>query len=133
MKKVYSLILVITLMFCLITSVSGTDTIQPLWDHTASVFASIDFDGTEGTFTASVIGDREVTDIYATAYLYYKDSSGNWIEVTPWGAVTNTSSLGMDRNFTGISGVEYKCDFTAYVYVGTDCEEITYTAYETCP
>lgn len=133
MKKVIPLLLCIFIILCSTTSVYCEDFIQPLWEHTLGVYAAIDFTETQGTFTAIVNANSDVTDIYAMAYLYYKDSNGDWIEQTGWGALSNNNALRMQRTFTGESGVEYKCDFTAYVYVGTDCEEITYTAYETCP
>lgn len=133
MKKTISIFLSVIIALCLATSVYCESAIQPLWDHTFGVFASIDFTGTKGTFTAIVNANSDVTDIYAMAYLYYKDTNGDWVEQTGWGALSSTNVLGMDRTFTGISGVEYKCEFTAYVYVGLDCEEVHYTAYETCP
>ena len=110
-----------------------TDLIQPLWDNTATVFASIDFIGTEGTFTASIIGYEHTTDIYLMAWLYYKDSNGDWVEQTTWGALSNNHTLAMDRTFTGVSGVEYRVDYTVYVYAGLECDEINFSTTEICP
>ena len=133
MKRITSAFILLSIVFCLSTSVYSTDQIEPLWDNTATVYATINFDGTEGTFTASIIGYNHTTDIYLMAWLYYKDSNGNWIEQTTWGALSNGPTLGMDRTFTGISGVEYKVDYTVYVYAGLVCDEINFTTYETCP
>ena len=133
MRKITSLMLTLTIIFCLTTSVYCTDEIQPLWDNTHSVDASINFSGTEGTFTAYIAGYNNVTDIHLMAWLYYKDSNGDWIEQTTWGALSTNCTLGMDRTFTGVRGVEYKVDYTVYVYVGTAYDEISFTTYETCP
>ena len=133
MKKIISICICLTIIFCFSITAYSSDVVMPRWNNTISVFATIDFDGTAGTFTASVIGRNNVTDIYVMAWLYYKDSSGNWIQQTTWGAIDQSPTLGMSRRFTGVSGVEYKCEYTIYVYVGLECDEIHHTAYETCP
>ena len=133
MKKIVSLIVTLVLILNLATSIYSTDLIEPLWDHTWSVDASINFSGTKGTFTACINGNRDVTDIYLMAWLYYKDSNGDWIEQTTWGAIASDPTLAMDRTFNGISGVEYKVDYTVYVYVDLDCDEINFSVTKTCP
>lgn len=133
MKRTISIILFITIIVCISTHAFSIEPISPLWDNTHSVYATLDFSGTKGTFTASIIGNTDVTDIYLMAWLYYKDSNGEWIEQTTWGAISSESTLGMDRTFTGVSGVEYKVDYTVYVYVGLNCDEISFSEYDTCP
>ena len=133
MKRTTATLLVLAIILCLTTSAYSIDSIQPLWDNTLAIDASIDFDGTEGTFTVCVIGNSDVTDIYLMAWLYYKDSNGDWIEQTTWGAISSKTSLATDRTFTGISGVEYKVDYTVYVYVGLECDEINFSTTKTCP
>ena len=133
MKRIISMIILTMIIMCIPVSVNSADPIVPLWDNTHSVFATINFDGTEGTFTASIVGNSDVTDIHLMAWLYYKDSNGKWVEQTTWGALSTSSTLGMDRTFTGVRGVEYKVDYTVYVYVGTAYDEISFTTYETCP
>lgn len=133
MKKTISIILFLTIIICSPTLTCSAEPIEPLWDNTHSVYATLAFDGTEGTFLISVVGNTDVTDIYLMAWLYYKDSNGDWIEQTTWGALTQDSGLATVRTFTGVSGVEYKVDYTVYVYVGLDCDEISFTEYATCP
>lgn len=133
MKKTTSIFMAIIIILCLATSVYSTDLIQPLWDHTLAVDASINFIGTKGTFTVCINGNSDVTDVYLMAWLYYKDSNGDWVEQTTWGAIASTPTLATDRTFTGISGVEYKVDYTAYVYVGLSCDEISFSTSATCP
>ena len=133
MKRATSIVLFLVIVFCLNTSVYSTDAITPLWDNTYSVYATIDFVGTKGTFTASIWGYSHTTDIHLMAWLYYKDSNGEWIEQTTWGALSTETTLEMDRTFNGISGVEYKVDYTVYVYSGMEYDEINFTEYETCP
>ena len=106
---------------------------MPLWDHTDGVTGNIFFNGTTGTFDGHVIGDIDVTDIYVTAYLYYKDTNGEWVYIRPWSFMSTSSTIYYSKNFTAESGVEYKVDYTAYVYVGTDCEEISFSTTNTCP
>lgn len=133
MKRVISIILFLSIIIHIPILTFAADTVQPLWDNTNIVYATLDFTGTEGMFTASVVGYSDVTDIYLMVWLYYKDEHGEWIEQTTWGAISSNSTLGMYRTFTGIPGVEYKVDYTVYVYVGLNCDEIIHTAYATCP
>ena len=108
MKKTISVILSLIIIFSLTSSIYSEDMVEPLWDNTMSVHATIDFLGTKGTFTASIVGYNYATDIHLMAWLYYKDANGNWIEQTTWGALSTTNTLGMDRTFTGISGPPLK-------------------------
>lgn len=133
MKKIISAITVFTLIVCLATSVYSTDSIEPLWENTFNIDASINFSGTKGTFTASIIGNSNVSDIHLMAWLYYKDSNGQWVEQTTWGALSTETTLAMSRTFTGVEGVEYKVDYTVYVYAGLVYDEINFSTYETCP
>lgn len=133
MKRAISIILFLSIIIYIPALAFGAEPIVPLWDNTHSVYATLDFIGTKGTFTASIVGNDDVTDIYLMAWLYYRDSNGEWIEQTTWGALTQESGMAIDRTFTGISGVEYKVDYTVYVYVGMYCDEINFTVYETCP
>ena len=133
MKKTTTLLLSLLLILCLTTSVYSIDPIQPLWDNTMAVDASINFSGTKGTFTVCVVGNSDVTDIYLMAWLYYKNSNGVWVEQTTWGALSSECTLATDRTFTGVSGVEYKVDYTIYVYVGLECDEINFSTTKICP
>lgn len=137
MKKLFTILISISIIFCLLVSVNAdTSNISPLWDNTHGVSGAIYFSeaaGNTGTYAARIIGYADVTNIYATAILYYKDSNGNWIEKHPWAGMTNSNALIIDKDFTGESGVEYKVELTGYVYVGTYCETVYHTATRTCP
>lgn len=134
MKKSISILISIVLTICMITSINAdSSNISPLWDNTHAVSGVIYFNGTTGTYIGTIIGDGDVTNIYATAILYYKNSNGDWIEIRPWAGMANIDDLVISKNFTAESGVEYKVELTAYVYVGTDCETVYHTATNTCP
>lgn len=133
MKKIVTIILCLAIITCLTTYSFATNAIQPLWDNTLSVDATLNFTGTEGTFTASIFGYDHTTDIHFMAWLYYKDSNGEWVEQTTWGALSTESTLSLDRTFTAIRGVEYKVDYSIFVYAGLDYDEINLSITRTCP
>ena len=133
MKKITLIILFTIVITTVILPCFANNDILPLWDNTDGVTGNLYFNGTTGTFDGHVIGDNDVTDIYVTAYLYYKDSTGEWVYVRPWSFMSNSDTIYYSKNFSAESGVEYKVDYTAYVYVGTDCEEISFSTTNTCP
>lgn len=137
MKKSFIVLLAfVVLVNCFIFPVAAAvnPSVEPLWDNTTSVVAHLSFNGTTGTFAGSVIGDPDVDDILATGTLYYKNTSGDWVEISmPWGFVSTSTTLYFDEDFEGESGVEYKAVLNATVYVNYVGEDVSYTCYATCP
>ena len=85
------------------------ETVEPLWDNTNIFTATLSFNGTRGTATVYVDGQSGVTDITLEIKLYYKNTSGSWIEVDKdWNYDVNSSTFAVSETFTGVSGREYK-------------------------
>ena len=82
----------------------------------------------------TVEGETDVSRISATATLYYKNASGNWIEIPKnWSYDVRDDILLVDESFTGVSGREYKIVLDATVYLNGYGEPVTKTTYGTCP
>ncbi len=111
-KRIISIILVccmalLTMPFA--TYAALPETVEPLWDNTNIFTATLSFNGTRGTATVYVDGQSGVTDITLEIKLYYKNTSGSWIEVDKdWNYDVNSSTFAVSETFTGVSGREYK-------------------------
>lgn len=132
MKKFFVLLMVgILLVSCLSVSIGAVDA---RWANASQITGDLVFSGTEGNYSAFILGKSGVTKITATATLYYKDSAGNWIVMsTDWSYSVNSAMLAIDEDFTGVSGREYKVVLDVVVYKGTSGESITQTVTKTCP
>ena len=132
MKKSFAFLLVVVLLVtCLSVSVGAADA---RWVNAAAIDDQITFSGTSGEYSAMIEGKSGVTKITAIATLYYKNSAGNWIEMsTDWSYSESSDILVIEEDFTGVSGREYKVVLDIVVYKGTSSESITQTVTKTCP
>ena len=104
------------------------------WDNVSSIMGGISFDRTSGNYSVVVSGASGVSKITATATLYYKNSSYEWVETsTKWTYNVDSRRLLIDEDFTGVSGREYKVELEATVYKNGYGEEVTHTSTKTCP
>ncbi len=104
------------------------------WSNVVSMRGSISFNGRTGNYVMTVEGETDVSRISATATLYYKNASGNWIEIPKnWSYDVRDDILLVDESFTGVSGREYKIVLDATVYLNGYGEPVTKTTYGTCP
>ena len=81
MKQILKLILIIeALITILLIPIGANDIIENnvlRWTNIISVNGSISFNGTSGLYKMIIRGQNDVTNITATATLYYKISSGS--------------------------------------------------------
>ncbi len=108
--------------------------IEPRWTNTMGVTTSMSFDGTTGYVAVSVAGHSGVTNISGDIQLYYKNASGNWVEIPKdWDFSIDRVVFGTEVSFTGVPGREYKAVMTATVTKNGYDEPISKTATDVCP
>lgn len=137
-KQVILFIISGILMFSLfnVSALAMEDSqIEPYrWTNIRTVTSGITFNGTTGSFTASIIGVNGTSKITASAKLYYKNSSGTWIEIPKsWSYSENSDTMVIYETFTGTSGVEYKVVLDATVTKDGYDEPVSKPSTATCP
>ena len=108
--------------------------IQPLWDNIKNLTHNLNFNGTSGLASASVIAGSGTTEIKASLAVYKEVGDDQW-EYVDHITKRTTSSTSMDLNvsFTGESGAYYKSVLNVTVTKnGVDEQEIKFE-YKTCP
>ena len=138
MKQILKLILIIAaLITILLIPIGANDIIENnvlRWRNIVSVNGSISFNGTSGLYKMIIRGQNDVTNITATATLYYKNSSGSWVEIPKdWSYDVDDNRLIISETFTAVSGREYKVEFEATVSTPDYDEPVQDTQIETCP
>lgn len=138
MKQILKLILIIAaLITILLIPIGANDIIENnvlRWTNIISVNGSISFNGTSGLYKMIIRGQNDVTNITATATLYYKNSSGSWVEIPKdWSYDVDDNRLIISETFTAVSGREYKVEFEATVSTPDYDEPVQDTQIETCP
>ena len=138
MKQILKLILIIAaLITILLIPIGANDIIENnvlRWTNIISVNGSISFNGTSGLYKMIIRGQNDVTNITATATLYYKNSSGSWVEIPKdWSYDVDDNRLIISETFTAVSGREYKVEFEAIVSTPDYDEPVQDTQIETCP
>lgn len=135
-RKIAIILLCVVMTLCMSTALCASDGGIELyrWDNVSSMIGTISFDKTSGNYSMAVSGASGVNKITATATLYYKNSSGEWVETsTKWTYSVDSRRLLIDEDFTGVSGREYKVELEATVYKNGYGEEVTHTSTKTCP
>lgn len=108
--------------------------LNPMWTNVNGLDAFISFNGTSGTILVSVVGQSGVTNISVDIKLYYKSTSGSWIEIDKdWDYNVNQMTLTALESFSGVAGREYKIEVSGSVTKGGYAEPISKTATATCP
>ena len=71
----------------------------------------------------------EVSNITAGIKLYYKNSTGSWIEIDKgWDYNVNQMYLTVIESFSGVAGREYKIEVTANLTKNGVTEDISTTS-----
>ena len=136
-KRIILLLIGCIILSCLCVPISAASSESYelfRWTNVVSVEGRISFEGTSGNYSMVIIGASGVSKITATATLYYKNSSGKWIEIPKdWTYSVDDDELIINENFTGVSGREYKVELDATVYKNGYGEPLSKTTTKTCP
>lgn len=138
MKRRIALVLAGFIMLsclCIPISAANLESYELLrWVNIQSIEGRIAFNKTSGNYSMVIEGAKEVDKITATAKLYYKNSSGKWIEIVKdWTYDVDKNYLAINEDFTGVSGREYKVELEVTVYMNGYGEEVSKTTTKTCP
>lgn len=135
-RKIATILPCVLMTLCMSTTLwaSNGDIELYRWENVSSMVGKIVFDKTSGNYSMAVSGASGVSKITATATLYYKNSSSEWVETsTKWTYSVDGRRLLIDEDFTGVSGREYKVELEATVYKNGNGEKVTHTSTKTCP
>ena len=105
---------------------------SPQWNCIYRMSSTIGFDGLNGEADASVFGKSGTTHIDGTLTVY-RQSGNEWVYVDSTSDSVSQSGLGLQVNFTGISGAYYKAVFEVSVICNGVEESTSKTSYKTCP
>ena len=140
MKRILRMVLVFLLtisVVCMQISAVGNAyglNLDRKWTNVELADGSLYFSGSQATYSMYVKGNNDVTNITATATLYYKNSSGSWVEIPKdWSYDVDDNRLIINETFTAVSGREYKVEFEATVSTPDYDEPVQDTQIETCP
>ena len=131
MKKVIAIVLLSTLLVLNLNGVvfaaeGNTQVVTPRWVNISSLDGILSTNGGRGNISIVLDAYPEVTRITATATLYYKNPSNVWVRIPMgWEYSVNNSVLGIDEDFTAVSGTTYKVVFEAHVYANGYTETVT--------
>lgn len=135
-KRIISFVLASCMAFLMMSFTAYAalpETIEPLWDNADSVTAKLLFNGSTGNVSATIRGQKGVTNISVSVRLFYKSTSNTWIEINKdWDYDVDKSSLSIYETFTGISGCEYKVEVSGTVTKNGYAESISQTVTATC-
>ncbi len=135
-KRILSILLCGLFIFHLSISVSAAQkpSINPLWDNVKGITATLTFNGNTGNVTVVVSGKTNVTNITATVDLYYKTTTGSWIEIEKnWSYNVNQQTLVILESFNATPGREYKIIINGKTTLGGYEEVFSKTTIATCP
>ncbi len=108
--------------------------VEPQWTNTSGVTMHISFSDRTGYVALSIVGHSGVSNITADIQMYFKNSSGDWVEMPlSWSYDVDQMYLSVEETFTGVRGREYMAIMTATVTKGTYGEPLSKTASDTCP
>lgn len=138
MKRQITLLLIgCIILSCLCVPISASSTgscVLYRWTNITYIDGCVTFVGTSGNYSMIISGASGVSKITATATLYYKNTSGKWIEIPKsWTYSVNDDELIIDEDFTGVSGREYKVELEATVYKDGYGEPVSKTSTKSCP
>ena len=114
-------------------SAAVPEEISPLWENITVFQPTLMFSGTTGYLYVNIKGESATTNITATARLYYKNTSGSWVEIAQnWDYDVDRNSLSITESFSAVSGREYKVEIDIEVTVGNYTETDSKTVTGTC-
>ena len=135
-KRILSILLCGLFMFHMSIFVGAAQppSINPLWDNVKGITATLTFNGNTGNVTVVVSGKTNVTNITATVDLYYKTTSGSWIEIEKnWSYNVNQQTMVILESFNATPGREYKIIINGKTTLGGYEEVFSKTTTATCP
>lgn len=136
-NRTISLLIVLLIIVSIIplsVQAAQKEPVVPMWTNVVSVGASITFSGTTGNVTVTFVGRPGVTNITSDIRLYYKNTSGSWVEILKdWEYDVDQMSLTVTESFAAVAGREYKIEVSGTVSKGGYAEPISKTATATCP
>lgn len=133
MKKFLAVIIIFSMLFvgtgAFSVSANSSTVITPYWLNVTSVIGVVGYNdsGTVGTVSISINGVASVSRITATIMLYYKNSTGNWIEIPEVfdNYDVNSRTIAINETFDATPGTEYKVELEAHVYANGITEIVT--------
>lgn len=135
--RVFAVVMMCCMMISLVTigaQAAQAEPIQPMWDNTSTFTANMSFDESVGLVSVFVYGKSGVTNISLDIKLYYKSTTGSWVEIEKdWNYSANQSYLSVSETFTGVAGREYKIEVSGTVTKSGYAESISDTATAICP
>ena len=134
-KRILSILLCGLFMFHMSIFVGAAQppSINPLQDNVKEITATLTFNGNTGNVTVVVLGKTNVTNITATVDLYYKTTTGSWIEIEKnWSYNVNQQTLVILESFNATPGREYKIIINGKTTKG-GYEEVFSKTTATCP
>lgn len=136
-KRIITIFLLCCVLFALIPATAQAAQIEKTqlrWNNTSYITAGIKFNGTSGFVSVFICGKSGVTNITADVKLYYKNTSGSWVEIEMnWDYDVDQDCLTIGESFTGVAGREYKIEVSGTVTKDGYAEPISKTATSTCP
>lgn len=136
-KRLIPVMLVCCMLFSLLpltTFAAQPEILYPMWDNTRGVTATLSFNGNTGNVAVTIIGKSGVDNITADIKLYYKNTSGSWVEIyNNWSYDVDQMTLTATESFTGVEGREYKIEVSGSVTKDGYAEPVSKTATATCP
>lgn len=137
MKKIISILLTcVVILSVMPVAIYGAvpEHIVPMWDNARTFTADLSFSQTTGDVTVTIMGQSGVTNISAEVKLYYKNTSGSWVEEPKdWDYNVNQMYLSITESFTGVAGREYKIEVEVNVKKNGITETLTETRTAVCP
>ena len=134
MKKTISIALILlalSLLFAVpsYAALPEDNAVMPLWDNISTVISDLVFTS-DGVGTASGAVVRKIgVELLEGTMSVYKNVNGEWVLVGSDYNSATRGSLGVDFEFIGEPGVEYKAVFNVTAYrngVGESVEKIVY-------
>ncbi len=113
-----------------VSAASANNGIQPLWDYTMSVDASMNFRNGIGTAFSAVVADFSATAITTDIYVY-RQSGDDWVYVDENHETVYDFLSGTTCEFDIIWEATYKADYTFTIHMGNQSETIYRTIYGT--
>ena len=133
-KRIAVFMCILMVSMCLCVALNAAENVL-LWENIDDVYGgNLVFSGRAGNYYIEIYGQSGVEMITATVTLYFKNSSGVWVEMPmDWSYSVESDELIIDEDFTGVSGRQYKAVLDATVTKAGYDEPLTKTSIVTCP
>ena len=133
-KRIAVFMCILMVAMCLCVALNAAENVL-LWENIDDVYGgNLVFSGRAGNYYIEIYGQSGVEMITATVTLYFKNSSGVWVEMPmDWSYSVESDELIIDEDFTGVSGRQYKAVLDATVTKDGYDEPLTKTSIVTCP